>query len=955
MNLFEQVKQQVNLLDVIAFYTEDGLKEAGTNTFEMSDKTCPLCGHRDCFKVKFESETECFFKCFSCQEHGDAIKFVQELNGLEAVEAARLIAKDFKLKIVERRLSTEERVLHAASEYYHSRLLDAPACEALGGQTPLEYQTRKRHHKVGTLVEFSVGFADGKLCDYLQSVNFTPADIVSSGLGIVSSYTNSLVDYFGENMFVYPMWVDGVVSHISRKDPCKGKEYQLSKKFRRNDIIFYNQDSVKKHEKVYIVEGENDLLSLFDYAVDGAFIATCGSVGGPHESWLEKNCHGKQVFTLFDADDAGDVYREKIAALFPNAVHLRLPGPEKDIDDYLGAGRLFGDVFNYAVKVEGKKKKVPSKLPPSLPESEASVSVPQYDSDIGVMERDKCYYKIKHDKEGNEQLVQLTDFVISLRSTFVVDGKRNREAIFERQDGYKSKPSLIDSDTKVSLKSFKSRVADACDGSFFGTEIDLMNIWRFLYKKSAQRVVNIPDHVGRLSGSEEGDWLFSNVYVRRDGEIITPDKNGVMWINGNTKGVRPKTLSATLDSAIYSDQNKDVPKLTHDLSREEAELVERVFCHMYAQNLGDPGKALTLIGWAYMNAFSDKLFEKYRFIPFLFGWGGFGSGKTTLLEWLLCLYGMRQYGYSTLPNLKSGVGMERKLAYYASLPVCVDELRAGKEMTEFSGRFRSWYNRAGRAMGAANSTKEIVQQEVKSNFIFGGQDIFTDDALRQRTLVVRIGKENRDLKESYRVLQRLDVQGKLSSIGYGWIQESLKQDYEKLYAEVDALSLELIELGATQRSALVWAMVGVFSIRLGSKYFPQFDTKKYLLESCRKEEEVQSENNFLTRFFETVEGLVYKEHSELNVEHFKVDDDKLYVWFQDLFRVVIAAKRDQSEEYFTKEAIKSALKEEAYFHSDHVVTKMGQRGTSRRALVFDLTKPCPESLKNIAKFARDNL
>lgn len=952
-SIFEQVKDQVTISDVVAYYCEDELVPLGSNNVQLSDKSCPLCGHKDCFSIREAEVDEPFFKCFSCDEKGDAIEFVAKFKNISPVEATRLIAKDFKIKLVEKKLSVSERILHATAEYYHTNLLEngdkvfEKDGKAYSGS---QYQVEVRNHKVTQLVNFRVGLSDGGLCTYLLAIGFTEAEVLDAG--VVTRYEGGkLQDYFAPNLFIYPMVKEGVVSSFTQKDPTGKLRYQFSGRHRLNDILFFNQDAAKKAEKIYIVEGQNDVLSMYDDGLqpNEAVIGTCGSISQDQLKWMEAHLRKKKITTIFDRDEAGDIYREKVGKVLPQAIHIKFPEDAKwkDIDDLIRDGLHIQDAFKYVQ--EKKEVEEPKIAPAGDVDKASSVSVPSYDPQLNILEKDGCYFKVKVNKEDGEQLIPLSDFTLKLKNVFVIEGRRIREVQIVRSDGARSTPILMDSTTKVSVANFKAKVADAIDANFYGREDDLTQIWRYVYKKGSERMVFLPDHIGRIE--DDGGWLFRNCYIKPDGsEIITPDASGVMWVNGNTRGIRPQSISSSLEQDIYSKKLKDIPVMKLDISEEEVEAMKEQFVKLYAQNLGDKGKALLLIGWSMMNAFSDRLFEHYGFTPFMFMWGGHGTGKTSLIQWLLSLYDMKDTGYSTLPNLKSGVGFERKLGYYSSLPVSVDELRAGKEMLEFSGRFRSWYNRVGRSMADSKDHKAIIQLNVRSNFLFGGQDMFTDDALRQRTIVVRISKDNREMQESYREICKMEAGRKLSAIGLSWILESLTCDYDKLIMAVEEMSNILLDGGVRQRNSKVWAIVGVFAERLSQEYFPDFNFREFLISACKEDESVQVEGGFLNQFFERVEGLMYQEFSKLTVEHFKVENDVLYMWFTDIYRVMNESKRDPTEEIFTKEAVKSALKEEEYFMEEKI-TRMGVAGVSRRVMTFDLKREdLPGSLKSIAHF-----
>ncbi|MCL1073032.1 phage/plasmid primase, P4 family [Shewanella dokdonensis] len=88
---------------------------------------------------------------------------------------------------------------------------------------------------------------------------------------------------------------------------------------------------------VAIVEGEHDLLALYEHGWEGPILATNGSIGQSQLDWIAEHLHNRDVVTFFDSDTAGDKYREKLQELgLPSLIQVTIPeGQGKDIDDYL--------------------------------------------------------------------------------------------------------------------------------------------------------------------------------------------------------------------------------------------------------------------------------------------------------------------------------------------------------------------------------------------------------------------------------------------------------------------------------------------------------------------------------------------------------------------------------------------------------------------------------------------
>ncbi len=77
-------------------------------------KTCPLCTHNDCFKISPEG----FFKCFSCNAAGDAIKFESLRLGITYQEAKQQLTGTNVISLPDPEMDKVER--------NHRRLLESP-------------------------------------------------------------------------------------------------------------------------------------------------------------------------------------------------------------------------------------------------------------------------------------------------------------------------------------------------------------------------------------------------------------------------------------------------------------------------------------------------------------------------------------------------------------------------------------------------------------------------------------------------------------------------------------------------------------------------------------------------------------------------------------------------------------------------------------------------------------
>jgi 5S rRNA maturation endonuclease (ribonuclease M5) len=927
--MFDVIKRTLNIVEVLEKEMDLPFKKIGDVNYEPEDHECPFCGHKDCFRVKCTGEAEDFYHCFSCEAHGDVISFIEKSRSLKPIEAARVLVKEWKIN-VPNDYSPMQDIFNLAALYYHTCLKEScnkPYAE-LNTLTPWEYQIQTRKHKPESIDHFKLGWSDGGLVNYLKGLGFETELLEQSGL-----VNKKGSDFLPAKTFIYPHYVNGRVSHFTFKDPLKITAYQVRKANKLNGHTYYNSDSLKNQNTIIIVEGENDLISIHDTGWTQGLLACIGQISGEQLEWAQNYLTAKNVITIFDSDAAGDKYREKFATLrskLASLVQVKLSGV-KDIDEYLKAGGNLEAAIAQQVKVVSEIDKL---------RADEDVEFETEGGGSNLIEKGGAYYKIKY-KEGQPFPVKLTNFTMKLRNIFVRGGDREREIIVTREDGKISHPIVVSSESKISLKPFKTLLANASDASYYGQESDLTAIWEHVYKQTEEKLVHVPLLVGKLD--EFDGWMFRDIFITNNGDIIKPDDEGIFWVNEKERiGIKPISLDVE-NSGKRNQENADIPHLVSDWDEDEREKFTQEFVTHLAKNLGDEGMALIILGWAKSNVYSNQIFKAINGFPFLHFSGTHGKGKSSLIKWILNLYNMEKPGYHTLPQLKSGVGFSRKIAYYSSLPVGLDEFRNSKDAQELFGSIRAWYNRSGRTMGIKDSFG-VREQAVVSNFMFAGQDEFSDSATRERCIPIRISPHNRELKYSWKWIE--SNKESLGVIGFHWIMESTKRRTKDVMAEWEKLDHLLADNKCPARKSKNWATVGLFGKEIGDRYLPKFNFMEYLLKVTREDVEEFSQeagDDICDAFFRLIEGIQAQENSRLSGEHIKKEGNKLLIWFDEVFQIVTEERRLSRE--FTDRAIRNAIKEEPYFIGQDR-KPMGIKEARRRVMVLDLAV-APNTVKNI--------
>ena len=264
------------------------------------------------------------FYCFSCAEGGDAIKFVQKIDGLSFVEAVERLAGRAGLELryeqggyVPGQEQSQRRRLidahRAAAEFYAERLGGSDAAHARAFLA-------ERGFELADVERFGVGYSPKAwedLTRHLRGRGFTDTDLISAGLA--SQGNRGPRDRFrGRLMWPIRDLSGDVIAFGARKldDQDDGPKYLNTPEtslFRKSTVL-YGADLAKREiaqrRQAVIVEGYTDVMACHLAGVPTA-VATCGtSFGEDHIKVLRRlimdteGSSGEVIFT-FDGDAAG--------------------------------------------------------------------------------------------------------------------------------------------------------------------------------------------------------------------------------------------------------------------------------------------------------------------------------------------------------------------------------------------------------------------------------------------------------------------------------------------------------------------------------------------------------------------------------------------------------------------------------------------------------------------------
>lgn len=355
MNDVDQVKQKIDIVDLIGKYIS--VKRAGRN-FKAN---CPFHNEKSpSFVISPERQ---IWHCFGCQKGGDIFTFVEEYERVDFSEALKMLAEkaDIKLTKTAQRSKQDEKkgriyeINHLSSLFYHYLLTEHPS-----GKEALSYVIDKRGLTKALLDTYSVGFAPGQgnaLIKYLMGKKgYSKEELLEAG--VATERMGRLFDFF-QNRIIFPIQdARGNILAFSGRgltDTAIPKYINTKETpvYIKGDTVFglfQAKDSIKKEGKVYLMEGEFDVISSFKEGITNT-IAIKGTALTENQIRLLKRFAQKIVF-CFDTDPAGtEAQRRSIALIQKEEIttSVVIPPHGKDPDELLRENPI---LFKKALKEE---------------------------------------------------------------------------------------------------------------------------------------------------------------------------------------------------------------------------------------------------------------------------------------------------------------------------------------------------------------------------------------------------------------------------------------------------------------------------------------------------------------------------------------------------------------------------------------------------------------------------
>jgi len=308
------IKDKIDIVDFIGEYVQ--LKPAGST----HKAPCPF--HQEKTPSFMVSRERQRWHCFGCNQGGDIFTFLQEIEGMDFVEALKHLAGRAGITLshsFQQQSNTSQKnrlkdVMLAAARFYHNVLTQM---DAAGGARAYLQQRGIANE---TLEAWQVGYVPDQwdlLTKYLLKKGHSVDDLVASGLTIKRDGANAgsgkgFYDRFrGRVMFPIRDTHGAVVGFTGRLLEEKegvGKYINTPQTilFDKSRILFgldSARRAIKQEDVAVLVEGQMDVIAIAQYGMKNV-VASSGTALTEHQVKILGR-YSKNLKMAFDMDAAG--------------------------------------------------------------------------------------------------------------------------------------------------------------------------------------------------------------------------------------------------------------------------------------------------------------------------------------------------------------------------------------------------------------------------------------------------------------------------------------------------------------------------------------------------------------------------------------------------------------------------------------------------------------------------
>ncbi|MCD8235124.1 MAG: DNA primase [Prevotellaceae bacterium] len=310
----DRIMDAANIVDVVSEYVT--LRRSGTSYKGL----CPF--HDDKTPSFYVSPSKGVCKCFSCGKGGNAVHFIMEQEQMSYYEALKFLAKKYGIEVEERQLTPAQRqsqsereslfaVNEWASKYFHETMLNTADGRTVG----LAY-FRSRGFRDDIIDKFRLGFSlsqyDAMAKEAIRK-GYKDEFLLKTGLCYRRDDGSLRDKYWGRVIFPWFSVSGKIVAFGGRVLDSRTKgvnqkyinspESEIFHKSNELYGIYQAKKSIVKEDRVYMVEGYTDVISMHQCGVENV-VANSGTALNEAQIRLLHR-FTSNITLLYDGDGAG--------------------------------------------------------------------------------------------------------------------------------------------------------------------------------------------------------------------------------------------------------------------------------------------------------------------------------------------------------------------------------------------------------------------------------------------------------------------------------------------------------------------------------------------------------------------------------------------------------------------------------------------------------------------------
>lgn len=307
----EQIKSRLDIIEVVGSYVK--LQKAGIN-FKSS---CPF--HHEKTPSFFVSPSRESWHCFGCNKGGDIFSFVMEIEGVEFVDALKILAEKagVQLKPMSKEYNNERsrllKIIEDSKKYYRDKIKE---------NKDVSDYLKERGLEENTIKDFEIGYTpDGwrNLYDFLKNNKYTDAEIEKTGMIIRSEKAlpagrQGYYDRF-RNRIMFPI-NNSAGQTVGFSGRIFGEEGEKTggKYINNPQTVLYDKSKIlygfdkakseiRKNDFCLLVEGQMDVIMSHQAGVKNAVAVSGTALTADHLRIIKRLTNNLAI--AFDRDQAG--------------------------------------------------------------------------------------------------------------------------------------------------------------------------------------------------------------------------------------------------------------------------------------------------------------------------------------------------------------------------------------------------------------------------------------------------------------------------------------------------------------------------------------------------------------------------------------------------------------------------------------------------------------------------